>query len=51
MSRTTGIPRGRIIRDQLEKAIASRPVGSFMRLAGAVRGPRTLSSRKGFSPR
>jgi hypothetical protein len=46
---TTGVPQGRIIRDQLEKAKAGAARQSFMRLAGAVRGPRDLSSRKGFS--
>ena len=44
----TGLPQGRIIRDQLERAIqdSERP---FMRLAGSLDGPRDLSSRKGFS--
>lgn len=48
MSKRTGIPQGRIVREQLEraKAQADRP---FMRLAGLVDGPRNLSSRKGFS--
>jgi predicted transcriptional regulator len=45
----TGVSQGRIIRDQLEKARAAQPRQSFMRLAGSVRGPRDLSSRKGFS--
>ena len=44
----TGVSQGQLIRDQLEKAKAgsTRP---FMRLAGAVRGSRDLSTRKGFS--
>jgi predicted transcriptional regulator len=44
----TGVPQSRIVREQLEKARASqkRP---FLRLAGAVNGPRDLSRRKGFS--
>ena len=44
----TGVPQGRIIREQLERAMAGtdRP---FMRLAGLVKGPRDLSARKGFS--
>ena len=44
----TGVPQGRIVREQLERARTSekRP---FLRLAGAVNGPRDLSSRKGFS--
>jgi len=44
-----GVSQGRIIRDQLEKAKASSSNQAFMRLAGTVRGPRDLSSRKGFS--
>ncbi len=45
----TGVPQGRIVRDQLEKARSTSPRQSFMRLAGSVRGSRDLSSRKGFS--
>ena len=45
----TGLPQGRIIRDQLERAKASSSDQAFMRLAGSVRGPKDLSSRKGFS--
>lgn len=45
----TGVPRGKIIRDQLEEARASTSHQSFMRLAGVARGPKDLSSRKGFS--
>lgn len=43
-----GVPQSRIVRDQLERAMADsdRP---FMRLAGAVKGARDLSQRKGFS--
>jgi predicted transcriptional regulator len=45
----TGLSQGRIIRDQLERAKADSSGQAFMRLAGSVRGPRDLSSRKGFS--
>jgi predicted transcriptional regulator len=45
----TGLSRGRIIRDQLERARAGAGNRSFMKLAGVVRGPKDLSSRKGFS--
>jgi hypothetical protein len=45
----TGMPQGKIVRDQLEKARAMSSRKSFMRLAGSVRGPRDLSSRKGFA--
>ncbi len=48
-SKRSGMPRGRIIREQLEKARASGGEQSFMRLAGTVRGARDLSARKGFS--
>ncbi len=45
----TGVPQGRIIREQLERARAGGAVRPFMRLAGSVTGPRDLSTRKGFS--
>lgn len=46
----TGVSQGRIVRDELERAKASATRKGFMRLAGSVKGPRDLSSRKGFSP-
>jgi hypothetical protein len=49
-SKKSGVPQGKIIRDQLEKARAAKGK-SFMRLAGAIDGPRDLSKRKGFSKR
>jgi hypothetical protein len=49
MSAKTGMPQGKIIRDQLEKARAAQSGQSFLRLAGSVRGPKDLSSRKGFT--
>ena len=45
----TGVAQGRIVRDQLEIARASEKQ-PFLQLAGAVSGPRKLSSRRGFSP-
>jgi predicted transcriptional regulator len=44
----TGVSRGRIIREQLEKArgLEHRP---FLRLAGKIAGPADLSSRNGFA--
>jgi hypothetical protein len=46
----SGVPQGKIVRDQLEKARASAGSRSYMRLAGSIRGlPRDLSRRKGFS--
>jgi hypothetical protein len=48
-ARKSGVAQGQIVREQLEKAKAARGGRSFMRLAGSVNGPRTLSRRKGFS--
>lgn len=45
----TGVPQGKIVRDQLEKAKAGSARQAFMRLAGSVRGSKKLSARKGFS--
>ena len=45
----TGVSQGKIVREQLERAKASGGRQAFMRLAGVVRGPRDLSTRKGFS--
>ena len=47
-ARKSGIPRGRVVKMELERAQkdSSRP---FMRLAGTIDGPPDLSSRKGFS--
>lgn len=44
----TGIPQGRLVREQLERAMA-RSERRFMHLAGSMSGPRDLSRRKGFS--
>lgn len=46
----SGIPQGRIIREQLEK-VRKEGKQPFLRLAGAVSGPSDLSRRKGFSGR
>ncbi len=48
-SRKTGVPAGRIIREQLEKARRRGGNRGFLRLAGKIAGPSDLSSRKGFS--
>ena len=45
----TGVSQGKLVRDQLERARAAASSQAFMRLAGAVRGPRDLSGRKGFT--
>jgi hypothetical protein len=49
VSEATGVPQGKIVRDQLEKARGARARRGYLRLAGAVRGARDLSTRKGFS--
>ncbi|MCC6172998.1 MAG: ribbon-helix-helix domain-containing protein [Gammaproteobacteria bacterium] len=48
VSRKTGLPRSRIIREQLEWARAARSEKSYMHLAGSIRGARDLSACKGF---
>jgi len=48
-SRVTGIPMGRLVRDQLEAAKESSGKQRFLRRLGAIQGPADLSSRKGFS--
>lgn len=45
----SGVSQGKLVRDQLEKARASHGDQAFMRWAGAIRGPKNLSKRKGFS--
>jgi hypothetical protein len=50
-SRKSGVARGQIVRQELERARkqAAKP---WMRLAGDLKdGPRDLSMRKGFSPK
>jgi hypothetical protein len=44
----TGVPKGRIVREQLEKARKSSEK-PFVRLVGSVAGPAGLSTRKGFA--
>ena len=45
----TGRSQGQIVRDQLEKARRAASGRAFMRLAGRIKGPASLSTRKGFS--
>jgi hypothetical protein len=47
-ARKTGVPKGRIVREQLERAKNAGEPG-FLRWAGAVDGPADLSQRKGFA--
>ena len=44
----TGVSQGQLVREQLERLRANRANRAFLRLAGAVRGPKDLSQRKGF---
>jgi Ribbon-helix-helix protein, copG family len=46
-----GISKGKLIRNQLELGRKRAGERAFMRLAGAVSGPKDLSARKGFSKR
>lgn len=48
-SRKTGVPAGRIIRQQIEAARKQKGNQGFLRHAGELTGPRDLSTRKGFS--
>jgi hypothetical protein len=45
----SGVSQGKLVRDQLEKAMASGEAQGFLRLAGAASGSEDLSRRKGFS--
>ena len=49
VSKRTGVSQGQIVRAQLERARAEDKSRPFMRLAGTMKGPRDLSTRKGFS--
>jgi predicted transcriptional regulator len=50
MSQRTGLPMGRIIREQLENVKAEKGKQRFLRHAGAITGgPPDVSSRRGFS--
>ena len=49
-AKRAGVPQGKLVRDQLEKAKASAGSRPYMRWAGYVKnGPKDLSMRKGFS--
>ena len=44
-----GVSQGHLVREKLEQARKGESSRPFMRLAGTVKGPKDLSSRKGFS--
>ncbi len=49
-AKRTGVPQGKLVRDQLEKAKAGAGSRPYMRWAGCVKdAPKDLSMRKGFS--
>jgi hypothetical protein len=48
-ARKTGVPVGRIVREQLERAKQETGNKAFMRHAGSISGPADLSSRRGYS--
>jgi len=48
-ARSTGVPMGKLVREQLEIARAYSGKQKFMRHIGALSGPPDLSSRKGYS--
>jgi predicted DNA-binding protein len=48
-ARKTGVPVGRIVRDQLERVKQETGNKAFMRHAGSISGPADLSSRKSYS--
>jgi hypothetical protein len=45
----TGIPKGRIVREQLENLRTKKARQPFLDLAGSVEGAPDLSSRNGFA--
>jgi hypothetical protein len=47
-SRITGLPKGRIVREQLESLRTKKARQPFLDLAGSVEGVPDLSSKKGF---
>jgi hypothetical protein len=47
-SQATGLPKGRIVREQLELLRAKNARQPFLDLAGSVEGPADLSQKKGF---
>jgi len=47
-SKATGLPKGRIVREQLEQLRTKKARQPFLDLAGSVEGAQDLSRRKGF---
>ncbi len=49
-SRLTGLPKGRIVREQLELSRTRKARQPFLDLAGSVEGTPDLSRKRGFEP-
>jgi len=47
-SRTTGLPKGRIVREQIELSKLRKARQPFLDLAGRIEGERGLSRKRGF---
>jgi len=47
-SRVTGLPKGRIVREQLERSRTRKARKPFLDLAGSVEGEADLSRKRGF---
>lgn len=48
-ARATGLPKGKIVKDQLERLRNAKARQPFLDLAGRVDGAPDLSARKGFA--
>jgi hypothetical protein len=49
-ARKLGIPKSEIVREQLELSRTRTVRRPFLDLAGSVKGPRNLSSKRGYEP-
>ena len=48
-SRRTGLPLGRVVRESLETTLDEEKEPTWMKYAGTIKGPKDLSTRKGYS--
>lgn len=48
-ARATGLPKGKIVKEQLERLRTAKDRQPFLDLAGRVDGAPDLSSKKGFT--
>lgn len=49
-ARKTGLPKGRIVRQELEWARTRKERQPFLDLAGSIEGELDLSQKRGFEP-